>query len=95
MKQTDNRMILKYFLNHVGEWINGADLSKALKPGAISWAYRSRISNIKIMLETNPESLFKMEHRPGSNGLYDYRMAHVHYIEPSVNWDQAGQGALI
>ena len=72
---TDSELILAYLQRFPG-WPNSADMSRAIKPGAVNWALRSRIScdlNKRIL----PPLGLHIEHRIGANRMAEYRLVKV------------------
>jgi hypothetical protein len=65
-KKTHCEMILDY-LKESGDWCNVIDIMKDLKPGAINWSVRSRISNLR-------EKGYNIESKIDINGQGSYRL---------------------
>jgi len=68
---TDSDLILSYLKCNPG-WQNSADMQRNIKPGAVGWAMRSRIScdlNKRIL----PAVGLRIESRKGGNGMAEYR----------------------
>ena len=74
-EMTDSELILRYLQRFPG-WQNSVDMSRTLKPGAVNWALRSRIScdlNNRIL----PPLGLKIESRLGENGMADYKLVKI------------------
>jgi len=72
---TDSHLILTYLQRFPG-WHLGPDMSRDLKPGCNSWAYRTRIScdlNKRIL----PPLGMHIESRMGKNRMAEYRLVKV------------------
>lgn len=86
---TDSEIILAYLERFPG-WQNSADMQRALKPNAVGWAMRSRIScdlNKRIL----PPLGKVIEHRLGKNHMAEYRLVRV--LLPA-KFDQFGQSSF-
>ena len=64
-KISDCNLILTYLSDC--QWHNAIEIAKALKPGCINWALRSRISNLK-------QKHWDIESRLGYNRMAEYRL---------------------
>ena len=66
---TDSELILNILAD--GEWHNVITIMKQGKPGAINWAVRSRVSDLKKKLR--PEG-YDIDSRIGENGQAEYML---------------------
>ena len=82
---TDCELILSYLKD--GKWHNGISMSLALKPNSVSWAYRSRISELR-------KKGYKIESRIGENGCAEYRLITAP-DEPVFTVDESGQSSFL
>lgn len=106
---SDSQLILSYLQRFPG-WHLGPDMSRDLKPGVNSWAYRTRIScdlNRRIL----PKMGLHIESRLSKSKVAEYRLVKVDtssqdWQETSVKasfspskpisvvWDASGQGEM-
>src|SRR3990167_5935758 len=72
---TDAEIIFTYLLHRPG-WNDGIQMSRTLKPGAVSWAYRSRISECNSRFRKKGEGWI-IESRIGKDKSAQYKLRSV------------------
>lgn len=73
---TDCDLVFQYLLGRPG-WHNAVDMMLELKPGAVNWALRSRISDLNRRGMPSHPTGFRIESRLGENGCAEYRLQEI------------------
>ena len=72
---SDWKDIYEYLQARPG-WNNSADMQRAMRPNAVGWAMRSRIS-IDLNKVHLPKLGYHIESRIGGNGMAEYRLVKI------------------
>ena len=73
---SDCFLLFDYFRSHP-EWNNTIDIQLNLKPNAVNWAMRSRISDMNRFWLKKHKLDFFIESRLGKNGCAEYRLVKI------------------
>ena len=90
---TDAEIIFTYLLHRPG-WNDGIQMSRTLKPGAVSWAYRSRISECNSRFRKKGEGWI-IESRIGKDKCAQYKLTSLPAPEVEFRFEENGQGVWV